>query len=238
MIVGVLGDIHGNSLALKAVLDEIRNYKIKYLLITGDIVGYYYHPDRVFEELDAWPYEIVQGNHDRLLGEIYHGKTNWRKIYRKKYGSGIECALDTLSPEQCEYLAKLPPKKEIMINNKKILLCHGSPFDQDEYIYPDSPGEIFLRLSDLGYDVIIMGHTHYPLKKRINSTTILNPGSLGQTRNYVPGAHWALLDLDTLDVQLKHTVYDVRSVVVEAQRRDPDIPYLAQVLVRKSKYMG
>lgn len=235
MIVAVLGDIHGNILAFRKVLDEIRKEGIEHLLISGDIVGYYYHPDKVFDELADWSYEMIQGNHDRILGEIYHGNEKLKVWYKKKYGSGIDSALDVLGPSECIYLSKLPATKEIFIGKRKIFLCHGSPSDQDEYIYPDSPEDKILRCSIGNFDIIIMGHTHYPMEKRINSKLLLNPGSTGQPRNYIPGANWSILDLNTLQVQLKNSTYDITSVAEEAKHRDSEIPYLANVLVREGK---
>ena len=233
MNIAVIGDIHGNYLALKKVLTEIKNEGIKHLFITGDIVGYYYHPDKVFEELAGWSYDIIQGNHDRMMGEIYHGNEKLRKWYKTKYGSGIDCALKLLSAEQCEFLSELPNKKEINIGGRNILLCHGSPWNPDEYIYPDSPEATIKQCAKGHFDAVIMGHTHYPMEKHINSTVVLNAGSVGQPRNYIPGADWAILDLDTLNVQLRHVQYDISTVVEEAEHINPELPYLAQVLFRK-----
>lgn len=235
MIVAVLGDIHGNYLALKKVLNEIKRERIEHLLITGDIVGYYYHPDKVFEELADWSYEIIQGNHDCILSKIFYSDEELRSWYKKTYGSGIECALDVLSAEKCVYLSNLPTEKEILIENRKILLCHGSPWSSDEYIYPDSSEETFLRCAEGDFDIVAMGHTHHPMVKCIDSTILLNPGSVGQPRNYTPGADWALLNLDTLEIELRHSTYDVGVVAAEAKQKDAELPYLAQVLVRKRK---
>lgn len=233
MNVAVLGDIHGNHLALKKVLTEIKKEGIKRLLISGDIVGYYYHPDKVFEELADWSYELIQGNHDNMFVKIYQGDEKLRRWYKQKYGNGIEIALEVLNQKMYEFLSKLPVKKEILINNKKILLCHGSPWKFDEYIYPDSPEATIKQCAEGDFDVVIMGHTHYPMEKHINSTVILNAGSVGQPRNCIPGADWALLNLDTLDVQLRHVQYDINAVVEEAEHINPELPYLAQVLYRK-----
>jgi len=238
MIVAVLGDIHGNYLALRKVLDDIQKMGIEHLLISGDIVGYYYHPDKVFDELAKWSYELIQGNHDNMFVRIYQGDEKLRKWYKQKYGSGIEIALEVLNQKMCEFLSKLPVKKEILINNKKILLCHGSPWKFDEYIYPDSPEATIKQCAQGDFDVVIMGHTHYPMERRINSTVILNAGSVGQPRNYIPGADWAVLNLDTLGVQLRHVQYDISAVFEEAEHIDPEIPYLSQVLSRKKNIIN
>lgn len=238
MKVAILGDIHGNHLALKKVLTEIKKEGIKHLFIAGDIVGYYYHPDKVFEELADWSYEMIKGNHDDFLVRIYRGDEKLRTLYKQKYGSGIEIALEVLDQDICEFLSKLPVKKEIIINNRKILLCHGSPWKFDEYIYPDSPEATLKRCIEGGFDVVIMGHTHYPMEKRINSTIILNAGSAGQPRNYIPGADWAILNLDTLDVKLKHVQYDISAVIEEVEHINPELPYLSQVLSRKKNMIN
>ncbi|OYR76187.1 hypothetical protein DJ84_22770, partial [Halorubrum ezzemoulense] len=48
------------------------------------------------------------------------------------------------------------------------------------------PTEVTLDLVndlDTGVDVLIWGHTHYPIITRINDITLLNPGSVGQPRD-------------------------------------------------------
>jgi hypothetical protein len=61
---------------------------------------------------------------------------------------------------------------------------------------------------------------------------VLNPGSVGQQRNRVLGAHWAVLDTSTDEVSFRVTPYDVDSVVAECLRRAPEIDFLHKSLVR------
>ena len=77
-----------------------------------------------------------------------------------------------------------------------------------------------------------MGHTHYPMSREIDSTLLVNPGSVGQPRNKRPGAAWAILDTEKKDVTFRNENYNIQSVVNEAVRRQPNLPYLAEVLVR------
>lgn len=231
--VAVLGDIHGNIVALTAVLEDVRSESINQLLNTGDLAGYYYHANKVLSVLENWPCELVQGNHDAMLGEISSWSNKKKEMYRRKYGSALEqAAKELLTKEETAYLAELPYRKELHIAGRHILLCHGSPWDRDEYVYPDAPDDVLARCTNGSFDVVIMGHTHYPMVKRCGSTLILNPGSVGQPRNQQTAASWAILDLDNLDVQLRYAPYDVTAVVAEACRNDPEIPYLAEVLNR------
>lgn len=232
--VAVLGDIHGNIAALNAVLEDIKKESINKLLNTGDLVGYYYHADQVLHALKNWQCELVQGNHDAMLGEISVWSDEMKKDYLQKYGIALEqAANELLTKNQIAYLIRLPCRKELFIAGRHILLCHGSPWDRDEYVYPDASDEVLARCAEGDFDVVVMGHTHYPLIKQYGSTLILNPGSVGQSRNNQSAASWALLDLNALTVQLRHVTYDIVSVIAEAHRNDPKVPYLAEVLERR-----
>jgi predicted phosphodiesterase len=169
-----------------------------------------------------------------MLGEISVWSDEMKKDYLQKYGIALEqAANELLTKNQIAYLIRLPCRKELFIAGRHILLCHGSPWDRDEYVYPDASDEVLVRCAEGDFDVVVMGHTHYPLIKQYGSTLILNPGSVGQPRNNQSAASWALLDLNALTVQLRHVTYDIVSVIAEAHRNDPKVPYLAEVLERR-----
>ena len=67
MKIGLLGDIHGNRYALDAVLTSARLFGIERLLITGDLIGYYFWPREVLELLTPWNFTAVYGNHESML---------------------------------------------------------------------------------------------------------------------------------------------------------------------------
>jgi len=232
--IAVLGDIHGNFFALNAVLEDVKEKSTSQLLITGDLVGYYYHADQVLDALKDWQYELVQGNHDAMLGEISTWSNGKKETYRQKYGAALEYTASLFTKEQITYLAELPYRKKLIVDNCHILLCHGSPWNRDEYVYPDAPNDTLAHCAKGNFDVVIMGHSHYPMIKKYGATLILNPGSVGQPRNR-QSPSWILLNLDSLDVELRHVTYNVKEVIAEAQQRDPEVPYLAEVLKRGIK---
>jgi len=228
----LLSDIHGNCYALKAVLEEIKRRNIDTLIITGDFVGYYFWPVEVFKLLKGWNVIAIRGNHDKML-ECTNNKAYRVKI-RKKYGSGLDIALDQLDKKNIEWLMHLPNSFEYETKDGGILLCHGSPWDGDEYIYPDVNNDLLSKYSNIGTDVkwVVQGHTHYPMCKNVYGISIINPGSVGQPRNGQLGAQWALLD--TTSGKLKHFCerYEISKVIRESERRHPEIPYLAKILQR------
>ena len=136
MKVGLLADIHGNGNALKSVLKSAKEKKIEKLLCCGDYVGYYYEPNKVLSQLNEWDWEGVSGNHEGMLKD-WISKTNRTQI-QAKYGTGIAIAAKELTNESAEFLYEMPSNCKIQIENYKIILCHGSPWDRDLYIFPDA----------------------------------------------------------------------------------------------------
>ena len=73
MRIGVLSDIHGNNFALEQVLIEARKEGLTKLLVLGDIVGYYYSPEKALDLLYDWDFLMIKGNHEEILFDIMDG---------------------------------------------------------------------------------------------------------------------------------------------------------------------
>lgn len=176
MNVAIISDIHANIFGLRAVLGDLS--KVEKILCAGDITGYYPFVNEVIEELKENNVTSVKGNHDEYLiqGHAPYDATDIIKDSVKKMK-------DLISKENFEFIKALPGSLNITIDNKKIMMFHGSPWDYlNERIYPDYQN--FARFSELETDVVILGHTHYPFIKKIEELTVVNPGSCGQPRDY------------------------------------------------------
>jgi putative phosphoesterase len=231
MKLGLLGDIHGNSCALRAVLSAAETRGVEKLLVTGDLVGYYFHPAEVLAVLAEWEVFAVRGNHEDMLAKARTDSAFLSSV-EEKYGSGLRCAMEQLQESELDELCGLPYSLELNIDGCKILLCHGSPWDPDQYIYPNSEPALMERFVERKDDVIVLGHTHYPMRREIGKTLIVNPGSVGQPRNRKPGAQWALLDTVNRTVEFFNEAYDSAPLVEESLRRHPGLPHMADVLTR------
>ncbi len=231
MKVALLADIHGNAHALEAVLTAAQHHGVDKLLIAGDLVGYYYDIDQVLDLLTGWDWQAVQGNHERMLGQWLDGEG--RSEIKAKYGSGLFEAERRLTYQQLEQLIYLPAMLEQELSGKRLLLCHGSPWDTDCYIYPDAAPEIIGKFFALDRDLVVFGHTHYPMLLQQGDQLAVNPGSVGQPRDRVFGACWALWESDTGKVTLMREQYDPAALIDMVKRIDPQITYLRDVLARK-----
>jgi carbamoyl-phosphate synthase large subunit len=234
MKIAILSDIHGNYLALEAVIKELKKEGVTKLLILGDCVGYYYHPEKVLNLLDSWDKEMIKGNHEDML-KIAIDYPEQIEVIRKKYGSGIKFAIQKLNKEIIEDLINLPNKKNLEINGIKIKLVHGSPLGENGYIYPDSSKEDLDNCFDSENDFIFLGHTHHPFIYEKNGKFIANPGSIGQPRQGGQISQFGILDTENKKFELKEIDYDASEIIEEVKKEDSDVPYLYQVLTREKK---
>lgn len=232
MRLALLGDFHGNHLALQAVLAAASSSGVEKLLVTGDLVGYYYSPLQVLELLRPWDRHEVRGNHEDMLNTARSDPAFLAQV-DARYGTGLRSAIEQLGAQQLDELCNLPHPLELVIDGCRILLCHGAPWDIDQYVYPDAQLELMERCAMQEFDLVVLGHTHYPMQQQIGKTLVVNPGSVGQPRNRQPGAHWAIFDSQSRTLQFRQEAYDSSALVWECQQRHPELPYLAEILIRE-----
>ncbi len=232
MKIAVLSDIHGNHIALQKVLTEINQTDIKKIFIAGDFIGYYFWPREVLSMIQGLDVFAIKGNHEEMFFSIINQKACLADI-SKKYGSGMEEALNNLDKNQIRWLKDLPVSNNCVIDGKKISIFHGSPWDPNFYVYPNSNESIIMRCFQEEADLIILGHTHIQMELIRKNKKILNPGSVGQPRDGRVGAQWATVDLDTLKVKFMCTEYDNSLIKHEVYSRHKDMKILTKSLYEK-----
>ena len=231
MKIAVISDIHANKYALEKVLIEAKAEKVSKLFILGDIVGYYYHPKEVMQLLEEWDYEFIKGNHEIILEKLKKGEIPEQEI-RRKYGSGTNRAIEDLDQKRIEQLTSASTQKKIISGNFSFLLCHGAPWDTNQYIYPDADKETLDRCNNNDIDYILIGHTHYPFICKCTHSIIINPGSVGQSRKKGGVADWVIINDQNGVIIPQKTEYDTTPLIVEIGHTDPDVKYLKSILKR------
>ena len=232
MKLAVISDIHGNHFGLRAVLKRIKSFKINKVLILGDFVGYYYWPEKVINMLSKFDCSAVAGNHEFLLKKSMEDK-NFLHQVNVKYGNGIEQAIKKLSKKEIEWLTNLPENKIIHIEKETFFLCHGSPWNNNEYVYPNKFCKFKHRYSDYPYRWILQGHTHYPMIKKNEDSIIINPGSVGQPRDGSGKAQWAMIDIKNRITKFFNEVYNSEELLETVEKINPELPYLKNILIGK-----
>jgi putative phosphoesterase len=227
MKLGLISDIHGNSPAFKVVLDCLIE-RVDHLLFLGDFAGYYSFVNECIEMMPADMVTGVRGNHDQILLDFLSSEL-LPDDYQKAFGSALKRSAEHLSETSKERLFDLPVQLHLNIDGVSLALMHGSPWDPlNGRVYPDFSD--WNRFESCNDDIILLGHTHYPMVKHTGRKLIINPGSIGQPRDGKKGACFAELDISSRDVQFFRISYDPRQVIDDARIRDPENPYLVQVL--------
>ena len=232
MKIAVISDIHGNYDALASVLKMAKKENAEHLLVLGDIVGYYYHPDKILKALAEWDFDMIKGNHEDILGVLISNPSLHESI-RLKYGSGHQHAIDKLDKKTIISLISLPSKKTVIIEGVSFELNHGTPWDPDEYLYPDTNIEKFKQCNSIAHDFVLMGHTHYAFTYQCEHSIIINPGSVGQSREKGGYAYWALINTEDKSYNVKSTKYDITTLLQEIKNIDPSINYNSKILIRE-----
>lgn len=222
----IISDIHGNIVALEAVLKDISEQfpEITEFFCPGDLVGYGPDPDKVIDRIIAEKKltAISKGNHDHAVG-LERDKGNFDK-YIVKFNHYAQEAIrlhgQILSNEEKAFLYQLPSSRTCIHKNypSRIALIHGSPeYPLDEYILPNSQQQknLFIFMELIEISVLLLGHTHIPfVDKMISDDTgmemlICNPGSIGQPRDKDPRASYAVLDIPNLSAEIIRVYYDI-----------------------------
>lgn len=206
MKIGIISDIHANPFGLEAVLTHL--YDVDIILCAGDMTGYSPLVNETFEILKSYEnIKYIIGNHDYYLINGY--KSNVNSIVKKS----VFLTKKIIKKEYLEFLKNMKITNFFYLDNLKIKLIHGSPFDPLEgYVYPDYPIDPNKFCLD-SENILILGHTHYQMYKKFEKFQIINPGSCGQPRDKSISAGCSILDTQNLKVELFKVNYDVQPIV-------------------------
>jgi putative phosphoesterase len=195
----IMSDIHANLPGLNAVLSDVPSPDL--IIHSGDILGYGPYPNQVVEQLKKENIVSIVGNHDRA---VVSGDFDFPEIPTKV----IHWTQNRLTDSNRRYIEQLPLEKSLEADKISIRLVHGSPQNPDEYVYPDDIS------SDLAVDedILVYGHTHYPVITSVDGCLVLNPGSVGQPRDGDLRGSYILYDTETSAIELHRCNYSNKVV--------------------------
>jgi diadenosine tetraphosphatase ApaH/serine/threonine PP2A family protein phosphatase len=227
----ILSDIHANLEALNAVLAAAGEWDALWNL--GDMVGYGASPNQVLDVIRPLSTLTVRGNHDRACSGI-SSTVQFNPVAR----TAANWTFGQLTKENIEWLRELPkgplqPFDE-RLGDAQVSLAHGSPLNEDQYIL--SMRDAWAPLQVMVTAITFVGHTHIqggfsqkehewhevrPRYRRRNEAetwtlaiapgtrNLINPGSVGQPRDYDWRAAFAVYDSEAAEVIYHRVPYDV-----------------------------
>lgn len=233
----IFSDIHANLEAFRQCR-EMAQGKYDEALCLGDLVGYGPDPNGVVAGVREIATRIIRGNHDKACCGITDAE-DFNALARQ----ATLWTRGELTAENLAFLRTLPSGPVIM---DSFQMVHGSPLDEDEYIF--GPGQALPTLRGLSLQIVLFGHTHFQggfmmsPKGRYQSIRcaskddgltatlaledggryLINPGSVGQPRDGDWRAAFAILDEDERQVEYYRTPYELP--VTQDKMRQAGLP--------------
>ena len=233
MRIGIISDIHSNLEALQAVLAEIDSRGVEAVVCLGDLVGYNADPDACVTSVMSRSAQVVRGNHDKAVAGILD--VQW---FNPAARAAALWTRQAVRPDTLATIRELARGPCLLAVDQSVVLCHGTPFDEDVYLMDE--GSVLDTYAALdaefpGARICFNGHTHVPLVvrrprvggppqviRRAESVELdprmvylVNPGSVGQPRDGIASASFGILDTGRMVYTNVRTPYAVQ----ETQRK-------------------
>lgn len=187
MKLAVISDIHGNLLALQAVLADIERHGVDQTVNLGDILSGPLQPAETADLLMTQGFPTIRGNHERqVLALLDRPDVPFDVFSTDGYTAS------RLLPAHMAWLRGLPTSLAL---NRDVLLCHGTPASDLHYwletvvpgfgqhgspgVRAATPAEVLGRLGQATHPVMLCGHTHVPRLAHCAGVLVVNPGSVG-----------------------------------------------------------
>ena len=218
----ILSDIHSNIDAFNSVMSFFKRKKYNKILFLGDLVGYGAAPNQVVEKFKMLRNKkYVRGNHDKVCAGLELGAH-----FNDKAKKAADWTFSKLSKTNLNYLKRMP--KGPLKVSEEILIAHGSPINEDYYIFSDFDAyQVFMNTSNF---ITFIGHTHLPILYEFDGTNIktvkmehkgvyqldpkkryiVNPGSVGQPRDRDYRASAVIFDNNAYKIYNYRIEYNVK----------------------------
>lgn len=240
MKIAIFSDVHANLPALEAVLVDIEMQQPDFVYCLGDLVGYNVWPNEVAAEIRKRGIPTLAGNYDEGIGLHSNDCGCAYKSDEEKANGAVSIAFtNEITDEKVRnYLRMLPRQMALQFQNNnetiRILMVHGSPRKNNEYLFEDRPEKSLLRiLKEADADIMLFGHTHKPYHRilacekdgRSAYRHAINSGSVGKPKDGDPRACYAILEFDD-----NLSVFNDKGIKVKFRRVDYDIESAAKAI--------
>ncbi|HYH02734.1 MAG TPA: metallophosphoesterase family protein [Bacillota bacterium] len=214
MKIAIFSDVHGNFMALEAVLQDIERRKADLVFCAGDLVGMGVFPNDVIRTIRERHIPTILGNYDEAVGYyLADGGISDADSQLAKMGRwALAWTKQQVIPENKAFLRGLLSRIKLKLYNKNILIVHGSPARNTEYYGEAYPEASIKRVMELeSTDILICGHTHIPAFKRIGKKYFINAGSIGYPKDGDSRAAYVLVNVteEIVETEIIKVEYDL-----------------------------
>lgn len=223
MKIALISDIHGNAVALDAVLNDIRKKEIENIFVLGDICYRGPEPKRSLELVRSLNSTVIKGNADEWVvrgvksGEVPQKDLSMMNIER-------DWTFSKLLKSELDYLESLPTQFNLEIEGVEIFGFHATPNSLFEVIPHDVENKIIEEkiIKAIDAQIYVYAHIHKPFIRYIDGKVIMNIGSVGLPFDGMSKASYGLIEIeaDNINTTIQRVPYDVEQVISLYQESD------------------
>jgi len=196
MKIAFISDIHGNAIALDAVISDLEEKNVDQIFVLGDLCYRGPEPKRALEMIRSLNADVIKGNADEWV------------VRGVKKGEMPDEALDLMNKERdwtfaqldsedIDYLKQLPTEKNIHIGNVNIFAFHATPDSLFDVVLPNTNDEVLQEkmISKTDADIYVYAHIHRPYIRSVQGKIVMNIGSVGLPFDGITKASYGLLEI-------------------------------------------
>lgn len=209
----IVSDIHSNLAALEAFPEK----DFDQLWCIGDLVDYGPRPREVIQWIRERAAFTVRGNHDHAVG--FGVSPQCSAPFTRLATETQRYTQEICTETDIAYLRNLPIQHTAAVNGTSFYMVHATPTNPLFGYCPEESDQWRREIEWIRADVLVVGHTHTPFIRKVGSTTIVNPGSIGQPktgRSFACYAIWedGLLTLKEYAYPLAETTKEIRQMPI------------------------
>lgn len=218
--IAVISDIHGYSLALDRVLEDIDSHDIDQIIVAGDLVESGPDPVGVLERLTSRDLVVIQGNTDYDVA---------KQSRDSKLAAWTE---RQIGAEGRKYLLELPFDHRITPPGadspwQDLLVVHANPYDFNQAIQPDAEqDELDYLIGKTKAGVLAFGHVHIAYIRELPTMTLVDVSAVGNPKDGDLRSKWGLISWDSEELswsaELHYVDYPLEET--EAQIHESGMP--------------
>jgi predicted phosphodiesterase len=240
MRVALISDLHGNEVALEAVLAAIALEGVDQTVCLGDVATLGPRPKAVIQRLRDLGCPCVKGNHDAFLldAELIHKYTDAPLVVQS-----VDWCRMQLSSQELEFLQGMSAGWQLDLGaGNSLAVYHGSPRSPTEDLLATTPADqVEAALGSARATVMAGGHTHLQMLRQHRGTLLVNPGSVGmpfkeyvagRTPTLLPHAEYGIVQADRTGVRVTLCRVPIDLDAFKQTVRDSQVPLRSMLLTQ------
>jgi putative phosphoesterase len=234
MKIAFISDIHGNAVALEAVIENIKKKQIDKVYVLGDICYRGPNPKRSLDLVRSLHTEVIKGNADEwVIRGVRHGEVPDKVL--ELMNMERDWTVSQLDQSDIEYLDSLPTEINFSAHGVSFSLFHATPDSLFDVILPNTDDETLQTkmMSAAEADLYVYAHIHKPYIRYLKGKAIMNIGSVGLPFDGLAKASYGIVEIteDGIRTSIERVSFDLEQVILQYKELDyPNADMMIQIL--------